>query len=99
MHLRHSVEESLFYFETRRGGSRSIPLRIGCLQLQVSFRKRATNYRALLRKITSGRELPSDETTHTRCGYVVMYSHIDSIKQKQKKAKEDFHSEKIPLWK
>ena len=27
--------------------------RIGCLKLQVSFRKRATNYRALLRKITS----------------------------------------------
>ena len=26
---------------------------IGCLKLQVSFRKRATNYRALLRKMTS----------------------------------------------
>jgi len=42
---------------------------IGCLRLQVSFRKRATNYRALLQKMTKirhpmGLRHPVDHVTH-----------------------------------
>jgi len=35
---------------------------IGCLELQVIFRKRATNYRALLRKMTYESKAPYDTT-------------------------------------
>jgi len=35
---------------------------IGCLELQISFRKRATNFRALLRKITSKDKASYDST-------------------------------------
>jgi len=35
---------------------------IGCLKLQVIFRKRATNYRALLRKLTYGDKASYDST-------------------------------------
>jgi len=35
---------------------------IGCLELQVIFRKRATNYRALLQKMTYGDKASYDST-------------------------------------
>ena len=38
------------------------PVLIGCLKLQVIFRKRATNYRALLRKMTCEDKAPYDTT-------------------------------------
>ena len=46
---------------------------IGCLKLQVIFRKRATNYRALLRKITYkdkafyGSSSPCSKATFENC--------------------------------
>jgi len=45
---RGPTEFVLLYFSKSIGWRRLI----GCLQLQVKFRKRATNYRALLRKMT-----------------------------------------------
>jgi len=46
MQIKHSQEDPDLYAET---GWQTLT---GCLKLQVFFRKRATNYRALLRKIT-----------------------------------------------
>ena len=52
---------------------------IGCLNLQVIFRKRATDYRTLLRKMTYEDKASYDSTppfTATRvCTY--MYSYVD----------------------
>jgi len=39
---------------------------IGCLKLQVIFRKRATNYRALVRKMTCGDKASYDSTPPCR---------------------------------
>jgi len=48
MGLRHPVETSTA-MDVSTGWRRPV----GCLKLQVIFRKRATNYRALLRKMTA----------------------------------------------
>ena len=53
--------------------------RIGCLTLQVIFRKRATNYRALLRKITykdkaSYESTPCSTSAHATVFLVVLHS-------------------------
>jgi len=44
---------------------------VECLNLQVSFRKRATNYRALLRKMTYGDEISAPCTRIESHGYIL----------------------------
>jgi len=57
---------------------------IECLKLQVIYRKRATNYRALLRKMTCEDKASYDFTplcmTHSRvwCDSLICGAHIDS---------------------
>ena len=58
---------------------------LGCLELQVSFRKRATNYKALLRKMTQ-----EDLTMYT-CVFLITYTlliiHVKPMKKKMKRGK------------
>ena len=46
---------------------------IGCLKLQVSFRKRATNYRALLRKMTSKDKVSRGSSPPCSTGFEKFY--------------------------
>jgi len=50
---------------------------IGCLKLQVIFRKRATNYRALLRKMTYEDKASYDSTPP--CIHIVYHIHTGEI--------------------
>ena len=50
---------------------------IGCLKLQVSFRKRATNYRVLLRKVTYEDKTPYASLPPCTDSYVFIQYHID----------------------
>ena len=59
---------------------------LGCLKLQVIFRKRATYYRALLRKITYEDEAPYDTTP--LCSMVV----VISSSMRQQKTVVDTHT-------
>jgi len=43
---------------------------IGCLKLQAIFRKRANNYRALLRKMTNIDKASYDSTAPCKCMYI-----------------------------
>jgi len=53
---------------------------LGCLKLQVIFRKRATNYRALLRKITYGDKAFNDSTPPcTSIAHTNILLHIPSF--------------------
>ena len=47
----HSLEQFILEYTSNCATGWQRPL--GCLKLQIIFRKRATNYRALLRKTTS----------------------------------------------
>jgi len=72
-----ATAEIPFFFRVSlllHGRSRGWQRPIGCLQLQVIFRKRATNYRALLRKMTCKDKAPYDSTppstTWTKLAYL-----------------------------
>ena len=52
---------------------------IGCLKLQVIFRKRATNYRALLQKMTNKDKAYCDSTPHHPVQHIRWYTHIQCV--------------------
>jgi len=52
MGLRHPVGEDKLTKHSERLGVKKDALQYVCMKLWVSFRKRATNHRALLRKMT-----------------------------------------------